>query len=40
MKWIEKEGTVVPDEIDNWIVVPEDWAKSAVERDYKLMFGE
>ncbi len=40
MKWIEKEGTVVPDEIDNWIVIPEDWSKSAVERDYKLMFGE
>ncbi|MCW8850631.1 MAG: 5'-nucleotidase C-terminal domain-containing protein, partial [Melioribacteraceae bacterium] len=40
MKWIEKKGTVVPNEIDNWLVVPEDWVKSAVERDYKLMFGE
>ena len=38
MKWIEKEGTVVPDETNNWLVVPEDWSKSAVERDYKLMF--
>lgn len=40
MKWIEKEGTVIPDEINNWLVVPEDWTKFAVERDYKLMFGE
>jgi 2',3'-cyclic-nucleotide 2'-phosphodiesterase/3'-nucleotidase len=40
MKWIEKEGTVVPVEIDNWLIIPEDWVNSAVERDYKLMFGE
>ena len=39
MKWIERNKNVVPEENLNWKVVPEEMARKAKERDYKLMFG-
>lgn len=39
MKWIERNKNVVPEEDLNWKVVPEEMARKAKERDYKLMFG-
>jgi 2',3'-cyclic-nucleotide 2'-phosphodiesterase/3'-nucleotidase len=38
MKWIEKQGTVNPNQIVNWKLIPENWWKEAREKDYKLMF--
>lgn len=37
---IEKMGTVDPKPNNNWRFVPEEWAKPALERDRKLLFGE
>ena len=37
---IEKIGTINPQPNHNWRFVPEEWAKPALERDRKLLFGE
>ena len=37
---IRKMGTVNPQPNHNWKFVPEDWAKPALERDYKKLFGK
>ena len=37
---IEKIGTIDPQPNHNWHFVPEEWAKPALERDRKLLFGE
>ena len=39
MKWIEKQGTVSPNILNNWKVVPEDWWQRGKEKDYKILFG-
>ncbi len=38
MKWIEEQGTVTPKALGNWSIVPADWVKGAVQRDYKLLY--
>ena len=40
MKEIEKMGTLNPQPNNNWKFVPEEWAKPALERDRKLIFGK
>lgn len=40
MKEIERMKTVSPKANDNWRFVPEEWAKPAIERDRKLIFGK
>lgn len=40
MEMIEKKGVVSPKANNNWRFVPEDWAKPAIERDRKLIFGQ
>lgn len=39
MKWIEKQKVVDPTEIENWEIIPADFAENARVKDYKLMFG-
>jgi 2',3'-cyclic-nucleotide 2'-phosphodiesterase/3'-nucleotidase len=38
MKAIEKEGTITPVANNNWHFVPENWTKTALERDKALIF--
>lgn len=40
MKVIEKAGTISPKPAHNWKFVPEKWAKPALARDKKLIFGD
>ncbi len=40
MKEIERMKTVSPRANGNWRFVPEEWARPAIERDRKLIFGE
>lgn len=39
MKWIEKQNIIDPAEIENWEIIPADFAENAREKDYNLMFG-
>lgn len=39
MKWIEQQGTVLPQENVNWQIEPKDLVEAAKKRDYDLMFG-
>ncbi|MBP5506357.1 MAG: bifunctional metallophosphatase/5'-nucleotidase [Prevotella sp.] len=39
MQEIEKAGRMNPQAHNNWRFVPEEWAKPAIERDRKLLFG-
>ncbi|MBP5388537.1 MAG: bifunctional metallophosphatase/5'-nucleotidase [Prevotella sp.] len=39
MQEIEKAGRMNPQTHNNWRFVPEEWAKPAIERDRKLLFG-
>lgn len=38
MKWIEEEGTVTPEAIGNWSVVPVEWWEAAKQTDYKILY--
>ena len=40
MQKIEREKNVTPKVLNNWKFVPEEWAKPALERDRKLIFGK
>ena len=40
MEEIKRQGTVNPQPNTNWKFVPEAWAKPAIERDRKLLFGK
>jgi 2',3'-cyclic-nucleotide 2'-phosphodiesterase/3'-nucleotidase len=40
MKSIEEKKTVNPGALNNWKIVPETWVKSAVNREFKLLFGD
>ena len=40
MEEIQRLGTVNPQPNKNWKFVPEEWAKPAIERDRKLLFGK
>ncbi|MCF8365167.1 MAG: bifunctional metallophosphatase/5'-nucleotidase [Bacteroidales bacterium] len=40
MEWIEKQDNVESSVNNNWKIIPESWAKSAIPRDRKLLFGE
>lgn len=39
MKWIEKQGTVYPEILNNWNVIPESFWQKGKEKDYKILFG-
>jgi 2',3'-cyclic-nucleotide 2'-phosphodiesterase/3'-nucleotidase len=36
---IEREGTITPRAHNNWRFIPDAWAKPAIERDRKALFG-
>ncbi|MCM1079055.1 MAG: bifunctional metallophosphatase/5'-nucleotidase [Bacteroidales bacterium] len=40
MKEIERRGNISPEPNNNWKFIPEEWAKPAIERDRKIIFGE
>ena len=40
LNYIEMRETVEPKALNHWRFVPERWAASAAERDYKLLFGD
>lgn len=40
MKEIERLGNISPKANNNWKFIPEEWAKPAIERDRKIIFGE
>lgn len=40
METIRKKHTISPEPLNNWKIIPEDRAKKAVIKDYRLMFGE
>lgn len=40
MQYIEQRQVITPQSLDQWKFIPEDWVKSAVERDYRQLFGE
>ena len=39
IEMIEKEKIIDPKASDNWKIIPEDWVKTAREREYPLLFG-
>lgn len=39
MKWIEKQGTVYPEILNNWNVIPESFWQKGKEKDSKILFG-
>ena len=40
MEEIKRKGSINPQPNNNWRFVPEEWAKPAIERDRKLLFGK
>ena len=40
MEEIERQGTINPQPNNNWKFIPEEWAKPALERDRKQLFGD
>ena len=40
MEEIKRQGTINPQPNKNWKFVPEEWAKPAIERDRKLLYGK
>jgi 2',3'-cyclic-nucleotide 2'-phosphodiesterase / 3'-nucleotidase len=40
IEWIEKNIELKPASHNNWKVIPESWYKAAVNREYKLIYGE
>ena len=39
MEYIEQHPDVNPQPLNQWKLVPEEWTKPAIERDYRLLFG-
>lgn len=39
LKYIESKKIISPKTYNNWKIIPEDWVKSASEREYVLLFG-
>ena len=39
MEYIQQHPDVNPQPLNQWKLIPENWAKSAIERDYKALFG-
>ena len=40
MRWIESKKAITPKSLNEWKVIPEDWAKPAAKRDRELLFGK
>lgn len=40
MDYIEKQGTMNPQPLNQWKFIPEEWTIPAAKRDYKIIFGE
>lgn len=39
MKWIERQEVVTPKNVGNWKIIPEDWWRKGMKKDYQLIFG-
>lgn len=40
IQYIKDKGTLSPQPLNQWKLIPEDWVKPASERDYEYLFGE
>jgi 2',3'-cyclic-nucleotide 2'-phosphodiesterase/3'-nucleotidase len=40
MKWIERNGKIIPEKPNNWSIVPSEWAEKTSVIDRTLLFGE
>ncbi len=40
MRYIEQEDVLRPQPLNQWKFIPEEWVKTAAQRDYRLLFGE
>lgn len=40
IQYIKDKGTLNPQPLNQWKLIPEDWVKPASERDYEYLFGE
>lgn len=40
IQYIKNKGTLSPQPLNQWKLIPEDWVKPASERDYEYLFGE
>ena len=38
MQWLESKGEINPATTHNWTIIPENWYKTASEKDYSLLF--
>ncbi|MDF1559247.1 MAG: bifunctional UDP-sugar hydrolase/5'-nucleotidase [Bacteroidales bacterium] len=38
-EWIRDRGTISPEPLSDWKIIPEEWASAAAERETKLLFG-
>ena len=40
MRYIERRKVIIPESLEQWKFIPENWTKPAAARDYKRLFGE
>lgn len=40
IQYIKEKGTLSPQPLNQWQLIPQEWVKPATERDYKYLFGE
>jgi len=38
-EWIRERGTISPEPLSDWKIIPEEWASAAAERETRLLFG-
>jgi len=39
-EWIKEKGTISPEPLSRWKIIPEEWASAAAERERELLFGK
>ena len=39
LKYIEEKKSISPASFNNWKIVPDEWVKTAIPRDYQILFG-
>jgi len=40
IEYIKNKKKIIPESLNSWKIIPEDWVKKAEKKDYKLLFGE
>ncbi len=39
-EWIRERGTISPEPLSDWKIIPEEWASAAAEKEMRLLFGK